>query len=144
MASEDINLTISHRSQSYTVSLNASATLQDLQDELAAITSVPSHLQKLIYKGKKKSEQDVSLTEAGIMNGMKITLLGNPESTIGDLLEAEKQQKRKEEILRVRAAGPKPKVCRAALSCVMRLTLEYARFDRQGQPSRSLHTDFIK
>jgi hypothetical protein len=117
MASEDIHLTISHRSQSYAVSLNSSATLQDLQEELAAITSVPSHLQKLIYKGKKKSEQDASLSEAGIMNGMKITFLGNPESTIGGLLEAEKQQKRKEEILRARAAGPKPKVRHTLLPC---------------------------
>lgn len=138
MASEDITLTILHRSQTYTVSLDPSATLQSLQEELATITSVPSHLQKLLYKGKKKSEQDAPLNEAGITNGMKITLLGNPESTIGDLLEAERQQQRKEEILRARAAGPKPKVCLTQLPYI-RPVLTHPKVRSTG-PAKSFST----
>jgi hypothetical protein len=110
MDSPQAHLTVSHRSQIYNLSLNADATIQDLQERLNELTAVPPHLQKLLYKGRKNLKPEMSLGDAGIVDGAKITLLGNPESTIGELLDAEKQQKRKEEILKARAAGPAPKV----------------------------------
>ncbi|KAG8835590.1 hypothetical protein FRC17_002182 [Serendipita sp. 399] len=111
LAEELINLTISHRSQTYQLQLDPSTeTVHDLQQHLWELTSVPIHLQKLIYKGKKNVESSSSLRDAGIVNGAKITLLGNPESDINQLLDAEKQQQKKEEILRARAAKAPPKV----------------------------------
>jgi Ubiquitin family len=104
------HLTVSHRSQTYNLSLNVDATVQVLQEQLSELTAVPPHLQKLLYKGKKNLNPEMSLGDAGIVDGAKITLLGNPESAIGELLDAEKQQKRKEDILKARAAGPAPKV----------------------------------
>ncbi|KAG8765431.1 hypothetical protein FRC19_006394 [Serendipita sp. 401] len=116
MSSEDtINLTVSHRSQTYHVQLDTTetttTTVHDLQERLFELTSVPIHLQKLIYKGKKNNAGSSSLLrDAGVVNGAKITLLGNPESDINQLLDAEKQQQRKEEILRARAAKAPPKI----------------------------------
>ncbi|PVG02081.1 WLM-domain-containing protein [Serendipita vermifera] len=110
MSSLTIRLTVVHRSNSYNVTLEEGATVQSLQEQLAELTSVPPHLQKLLYKGKKNVEPEAPIASAGITNGLKITLLGNPESTIGELLEAEKQQKRKEDILKARAAAPRAKV----------------------------------
>lgn len=110
MDSRQITLNITHRSQTYSLSLEAGATLSDLQERLAELTSVPPHLQKLLYKGKKSSHSDIALHDAGITNGMKITLLGNPEGTIEALREAQKQMKRKEDIVRARESAAKPKV----------------------------------
>lgn len=110
MEVQETHLTISHRSSTYNVTLNADATVHDLQARLNELTAVPPHMQKLLYKGKKTVDSEMSLGAAGINDGMKITMLGNPESTIGELLDAEKQQKRKEDILRARAAGPAPKI----------------------------------
>ncbi len=110
METSQLHVTVAHRSQTYNLSLNADATIGDLQAQLAELTAVPPHLQKLLYKGKKTSTPEMSLDAAGIVDATKITMLGNPESTIGELLDAEKQQKRKEDILRARAAGPSPKV----------------------------------
>ncbi|CAG7847900.1 SubName: Full=Uncharacterized protein {ECO:0000313/EMBL:CCA72615.1} [Serendipita indica DSM 11827] len=110
MDPETVSIVVSHRSQTYTLHLGQDATLADLQAELSGLTSVPPHLQKLLYKGKKSSDSTTRLKDAGLTTGVKVTLLGNPESTINSLLDAEKQKERKEEILKARAAKPGPKV----------------------------------
>jgi len=110
METPQVHLTVVHRSQTYGLSLNQDATVHDLQERLNELTAIPPHLQKLLYKGKKNAKPETSLGNAGIVDGAKITLLGNPESAIGELLDAEKEQKRKEEILKARAAAAAPKV----------------------------------
>jgi hypothetical protein len=110
MSSQEISITVTHRSQSYNLNVDATATVQDLQERLSELTEVPAHLQKLLYKGKKNSPPDASLQSAGIVNGTKVTLLGNPESTIEGLREAEKQKKRKEDIIKARTSAASPKV----------------------------------
>lgn len=110
MDPHETHVTVSHRTQTYSLTLNADATVKDLQTRLDELTSVPPHLQKLLYKGKKTVQPEMSLSAAGILDNAKITMLGNPESAIGELLDAEKQQQRKEEILKARAAGPAAKV----------------------------------
>lgn len=111
MSSEEIAITVTHRSQTYTLDLDVTVTVQDLQERLAELTDVPSGLQKLLYRGKKNVSPESSLLSAGIANGTKVTLLGNPESTIQGLREAEKQKKRKEDIIKARSAAGAPKVC---------------------------------
>jgi hypothetical protein len=87
------------------------ATLAALQAQLEDLTSLPPHMQKLIYKGKKAVSPEDSIQSAGLSNGLKVTLLGNPEKAIEGLLEAEREQKRREEIMKARAAKPRPQVC---------------------------------
>ena len=121
MDTEIITVVVSHRSQAYTLQFEQNATVGDLQAELSSLTSVPAHLQKLLYKGKKNSDPTTRLKDAGLTNGAKLTLLGNPESTINSLLDAEKQKERKEEILKARAAKPGPKVFVVAHTASQRL-----------------------
>lgn len=111
-AMEEGSLTVAviHRSASHTLTISSHATLQSLAEQLQILTDVPPHLQKLLYKGKKNVAPTGSLQEAGILDGMKITMLGTPQKAMESLLQAEKEQKRKEEILKAREAKPAPKV----------------------------------
>ena len=111
MAEDLIVLHVTHRSNPYEVVLSPDATLADLQAQLENLTSVPPHMQKLLYKGKKAVSPETSVQSAGLSNGLKVTLLGNPEKAIEGLLEAEKEQKRREEIIKARAAKARPQVC---------------------------------
>jgi hypothetical protein len=112
MAEGMIVLHITHRSNPYEVELSLDATLGDFQAQLENLTNVPPHMQKLLYKGKKAVSPEDSLQSAGLSNGLKVTLLGNPEKAIEGLLEAEKEQKRRDEIMKARAAKARPKVRR--------------------------------
>ena len=111
MAEDLIVLHVTHRSNPYEVVLSPEATLADLQAQLENLTSVPPHMQKLLYKGKKAVSPEASIQSAGLSNNLKVTLLGNPEKAIEGLLEAEKEQKRREEIIKARAAKARPQVC---------------------------------
>jgi len=111
MAEDLIVLHVTHRSNPYEVVLSPEATLADLQAQLENLTGVPPHMQKLLYKGKKVVSSGDSIQSAGLSNGLKVILLGNPEKAIEGLLEAEKEQKRREEIMKARAAKARPQVC---------------------------------
>ena len=110
MAEGMIVLHVTHRSNPYEVELSPDATLADFQAHLENLTSVPPHMQKLLYKGKKAVSPEDTIQSAGLSNGLKVTLLGNPEKAIEGLLEAEKEQKRREGILKARAAKARPQV----------------------------------
>lgn len=115
MAEGLIVLHVTHRSNPYEVELSPDATLADFQAQLENVTNVPPHMQKLLYKGKKAASSEDSVQSAGLSSGLKVTLLGNPEKAIEGLLEAEKDQKRREEIIKSRAAKARPQVCRAPM-----------------------------
>lgn len=112
MAEGLIVLHVTHRSNPYEVELSPDATLADFQAQLESLTNVPPYMQKLLYKGKKAVSSEDSVQSAGLSNGLKVTLLGNPEKAIEGLLEAEKEQKRREEIMKSRAAKARPQVRR--------------------------------
>lgn len=141
MAEGLIVLHVTHRSNPYEVELSPDATLADLQAQLETLTSVPPHMQKLLYKGKKAVSPEDSIQNAGLSNGLRITLLGNPEKAIEGLLEAEKEQKRREEIMKARAAKSRPQVRRASNAFGPHLTND--RFEIQGLQSPQQTTSFI-
>ncbi|KAG0698207.1 hypothetical protein DFH29DRAFT_1003085 [Suillus ampliporus] len=94
MSHEDIKLNITFRGTSHTISLPNDAPVSAIHARLEALTSVPSSLQKLIYKGKKiqprqdDSEPEPTIAEAGLRDGIK----------------------KKERILRERALKPQVKL----------------------------------
>lgn len=119
-----------HRSKPYNLTLEPATTLGELHAQIEELTRIPPHLQKLLYKGKHSTSADLSLQDAGLHDGMKVTLLGNAPEAIEGLLEAEKQQKKKEDILKARAAKAPVKV--RAILIVRQPTIEtLARCDLQ-------------
>lgn len=107
-SSTPISFTVSHKSVQYTLSFPPSDTLAILQARLEELTFIPPSLQKLLYKGKKvKVIEEQTLTEIGLRDGAKLMLLGSTEPEIGGLKAAEAEKKRRDNIMRQRAAkGP--------------------------------------
>ena len=56
MESENVNITVSHRGQTYSLSLLPDTTLNLLLERLEELTSIPPPLQKLLYKGNKNGK----------------------------------------------------------------------------------------
>lgn len=115
MTSHDINLTVTHRSKPFVISLDPTTTFSEFQARITELTAVPPEFQKLLYKGKLSTSPDSSLEAAGLQDGMRITLLGNPPEAIEGLVEAGKQQRKREDILRARAAKAPVKVSNASI-----------------------------
>ncbi|KAG8950040.1 hypothetical protein FRC04_008120 [Tulasnella sp. 424] len=107
---EEMHLTVAYKGTNHNVSLNPQATLADFQDILGEITNVPPSLQKLLYRGKKtfSGEADsVTVTDAGLKSGVKVTLMGSTNDELSSMRDAEKETRRRDEIMRQRqAAGP--------------------------------------
>jgi len=110
MASSEstISLVITHKTTQYPLSLSPSETFANLQTRLHELTSVPPPLQKLLYKGKKTpATSEYTIEEAGLKDGTKIMLLGSTVQDIDGLKATEAEKKRKDDIMRQRAArGP--------------------------------------
>ncbi|KAE8204569.1 hypothetical protein A4X06_0g1130 [Tilletia controversa] len=79
-------------------------TLRNLKDELATLTAVPSHQQKLIWKGQVLKDDRVPLSAFGIREGSRLTLIGtaggvntkeNPSATPAGRLAAEEAERAK-------------------------------------------------
>lgn len=119
-----ISLSVTHRGKLYPLSLLPDSTLQALQAHLEELTSVPPSLQKLIYKGKKLTHDsaEVTLSQAGITDGIKVQMLGSTTQELGGLKTAEDEQKKKERILRERALKA-PTKARASAFVARRLIL---------------------
>jgi len=118
MASEKpLNLTIVHRGQSYPLSILPDATLAVLQARLEELTSIPPHLQKLLYKGKSPRAQDDNLTlvQVGLKDGMKVQMLGTTTKELDGLNAVEAERQKRDRILRERALKAPVKVCGALL-----------------------------
>ncbi|KIY46900.1 WLM-domain-containing protein [Fistulina hepatica ATCC 64428] len=104
MSTEFIQITVNYRGSSFPLSLLPDDTLALLQARLEELTSVPPHLQKLLYKGKKANSQaETTIVDAGLKNGVKIQMLGTTSNELGDLQAAEAQKQKRDEILRERA-----------------------------------------
>jgi len=116
---EDIRVTVTFRGTSHTLSIPSDAPLSVLHSRLEAITSVPSSLHKLIYKGKKiqhrqgDSEPEPTIVQAGLRDGVKIQMLGSTAEELNQLTAADSAHQSKERILRERALKPQVKVCPA-------------------------------
>lgn len=73
---------------------------------------MPPSFQKLLYKGKKASQDDtVTLGEAGFKRGMKVQMLSTSNLELGHMQAAENEQQRRERILKQRALQTPVKVC---------------------------------
>ncbi|TFK39712.1 WLM-domain-containing protein [Crucibulum laeve] len=128
MASSDnsISLTVSYRGTPHALSLLPDSTLAALRARLEELTSVPPSLQKLLYKGKKASGSDneeLTLAQVGLKNGMKVQMLGSTAQELGGMKAVEDEQKKRERIMReralkapvkVRSTGPSPNSMAAA------------------------------
>jgi Ubiquitin family len=142
MAEGMIVLHVTHRSNPYEVELSLDATVADFQAQLENLTGVPPHIQKLLYKGKKAVSPEDSVQSAGLSNGLKVTLLGNPEKAIEGLLAAEKEQKRREEIMKARATKARPQVRRTS-NVYSRTNERRNRFEILDLQSPQQTTSFI-
>lgn len=111
---QEIKLTVTHRGTLYSLSLLPETTLESLQVRLEELTSVPPHLQKLLYKGKnsKVSPADLTLAQAGFKDGMKVQMLGSTIQEVGGLQATDDEQKKRDKILRERALKAPTKVRR--------------------------------
>lgn len=102
-----IALTVTHRGTSYPLSLLPDSTLAALHDQLEDLTSVPPSLQKLLYKGKKPTHgldaTEVTVTQAGLKDGLKVQMLGLTTQELGSLQAVEDGQRKRDRILRERA-----------------------------------------
>jgi hypothetical protein len=106
------DFTVSHRGQTFALSLLPDATFDFLQAQLEELTSVPPENQKLLFKGKKVgSDGDVSIADIGLKSGAKVQLLGSTAEELGSLRSVESEFQRRERILRERASKPQAKVC---------------------------------
>ncbi|KAJ3864852.1 WLM-domain-containing protein [Lentinula novae-zelandiae] len=108
-----MNLTISHRGQSYSLSLLPDDTLAVLHARLEELTSTPPQLQKLLYKGKnsKTLDDQVTLTQAGLKDGMKIQMLGTTANELDGVKAVEDDQQKRDRIMKERALKGPTKVC---------------------------------
>ena len=104
-----LRLDIAHKGTHYNLSLLPTSTLESLQLQLEELTSVPPHLQKLLYKGKKsvnyEEAKDISLESVGLKDGMKVTMLGSTERELGTMQKVTEEKRRKEEIIAQRKGG---------------------------------------
>lgn len=120
-----MNLTVSHRGQTYTLSLLPDDTLAALQAKLEELTLTPPLLQKLLYKGKtnKNLDDQITLTQAGLKDGMKIQMLGTTSKELDGMKAVENEQHKRDRIMRERALKGPTKVCK------LYITNGLSRFD---------------
>ncbi|KAG8935998.1 hypothetical protein FRC03_001208 [Tulasnella sp. 419] len=108
-----MRLSILHRGKSHELSIDSQSTIQDLQGALEELTSVPPELQKILYKGKSLTALGnglISLQEAGLKDGIKLTLMGSTAEEINKLRNKEAEEQRREDILQRRQARTSAKV----------------------------------
>ncbi|KAH7890919.1 WLM-domain-containing protein [Phlebopus sp. FC_14] len=111
MSNSDISLTITFRGVTHTLSVSPNAPLNLLHARLEELTSVPPSLQKLLFRGKKiQHEEDITIAQSGLRDGIKIQMLGSTAGEIGTLNTTESEYHRRERILRERALKPQVKL----------------------------------
>lgn len=111
---QTISLSITYRGSIYPVSISPDSPLESLHAILEELTSVPSSLQKLLYKGKNSrasSDGEITVEHAGLKDGMKIQMLGTTTQELGSLKATEAQEQKRDRILRERALKAPTKVC---------------------------------
>ncbi|KII86054.1 hypothetical protein PLICRDRAFT_44509 [Plicaturopsis crispa FD-325 SS-3] len=135
-SSTTISIKVTHRGKLYPLSLLPDSTLADLQARLEELTSVPPSLQKLLYKGKKAGgdDGDITLTDAGLKDGVKVQLLGSTMNELGDMRAAEDGQQKRERILRERALKPSAKVRTTGTQSMSDLSYRFHRVEPLADP----------
>jgi hypothetical protein len=100
-----IDLHLIHRALTYDLSLRLDDTLSVLHAHLESLTAVPSARQKLLYKGKKATHTPATtIRDAGLTNGIKVTMLGSTDQELGSMVKVENEQRRREQIMQDRAS----------------------------------------
>ena len=100
-----IDLHVIHRGVSYDLSLLLDDPLSVLHTHLESLTAVPPPRQKLLYKGKKLTHTPATtVRDAGLTNGIKVTMLGSTDQELGSMVKVENEQRRREQIMRDRAS----------------------------------------
>jgi len=108
-----ISLSVTYRGTTYPVSIASDSPLESLHTTLEELTSVPSSLQKLLYKSKNSklsSDGEITIAQAGLKDGMKIQMLGTTTEELGSLKATEAQEQKRDRILRERALKAPTKV----------------------------------
>lgn len=104
-AMSSIDLHVIHRGVSYDLSLLLDDTLFVLHAHLESLTAVPPARQKLLYKGKKPTHTPATtIRDAGLTNGIKVTMLGSTDQELGSMVKVENEQRRREQIMQDRAS----------------------------------------
>jgi hypothetical protein len=104
--SDTMQLTVSHAGRQHLVSIAASATLAELQDQLYRQTSVAPTAQKLVFKGKTLSSSansGSSLSSLGLSAGSKVLMIGSKDATVSAFVKQGEDMQRRAEILKTRA-----------------------------------------
>lgn len=81
-----VPLVVMYNKRRYDVQVALSSKMAALKEELQRLTGVPSAMQKLIYKGAPKADDDKSLRDLNLSANMKLMLVG---STLDDVLNLE-------------------------------------------------------
>lgn len=111
ISAQSLDFTVTHRGNSYPVSLCPDATVDQLQSTLEELTSVPRANQKLLYKGKKSAlREGDALAAAGFKTGLKVQMLGSTAEELGEMKQVEGEHQRQERIMKERALKPQAKV----------------------------------
>lgn len=115
MSGTTIQLAVTYRGTSHSISQDAQSTLFNLQSQLELLTSVAPELQKLLYRGKRpmppgRDVSEVTIEEVGLKDGVKVTLIGSTTEEINGMKQTEEEKQKREEILRRRQAAGPPKV----------------------------------
>ncbi|KEP52763.1 WLM domain protein [Rhizoctonia solani 123E] len=98
-------LHVTHGRSTFDITASLDGTLEQLQQTLYEMTSVPVDKQKLLWKGMKRGA--TKLDHSGLKNGSKITLIGTPEKAIELMHKAEAEAARRVDIQRARESrGP--------------------------------------
>lgn len=85
-AQPPVPLVVMYNKRRYDVQVALSSKMASLKEELQRLTGVPSAMQKLIYKGAPKADDDKSLRDLNLSANMKLMLVG---STLDDVLNLE-------------------------------------------------------
>ena len=139
-----IDIHVLHRGIGYDLSLFPDDTLAILGTRLETLTAIPAARQKLLYKGKKASHTpSVTIKDAGLTHGLKVTMLGSMDQELSSMLKMENEQRRREQILQDRASKGTIKV-RSLFNCQELLMFVIVlRCARQARRRNPIHSSFI-
>ncbi|KAI6164465.1 WLM-domain-containing protein [Pisolithus thermaeus] len=106
-----ISFEVAFRGDTHRVSLPSDDTVASLCARLEELTQVPPSAQKLLFRGKKigASQEGVTLTQAGLRDGIRVQMLGSTTQELDALHSTESEHHKKERILRERALKPQIK-----------------------------------
>ncbi|TEB33281.1 WLM-domain-containing protein [Coprinellus micaceus] len=136
-----LDFSVSYRGTTHRLALEPDTPLSELEVKLAELTGVPVGLQKLLFKGKKAGTHgDVTMSELGIKNGVKVQMLGTTTKELDGLKDVESEQQRRARIMRERAMKPQDKACAQIIITPAQSTASGSRIATLSSPSASNST----